>query len=92
MTTEQVDEILREATQSKPYLELLERFLFRPADLRRERSLELRLRRANFRDPGTLESFDWEFNSKTIDSAPFTDRKFDFRRQNCGYNVIGAIG
>ena len=36
VTTEQIDEFLSDATQSKPtYLEFIERFLSRPADLRR---------------------------------------------------------
>jgi DNA replication protein DnaC len=94
MTTEQVDEILRDATQSKPaYLELLERFLSRPAGLRRERSVELRLRRANFRDPGTLESFDWEFNAKTIDPAPFRELATgDFVRRKENVVFVGNSG
>ena len=94
MTTEQVDEILREATQSKPaYLELLERFLSRSANLRRERSVELRLRRANFRDPGTLESFDWEFNAKTIDPTPFRELATgDFVRRKENVAFVGNTG
>ena len=94
MTSEQVDEILSDAASSKPpYLELLERFLSCPANLRRERSVELRLRRAAFRDPGTLESFDWEFNAKTIDPAPFRELAAgDFVRRKENVAFVGNSG
>ena len=94
MTTEQVDQVLSDATLSKPsYLELLERFLSYPANLRRERSVELRLRRAAFRDPGTLESFDWEFNAKTIDPAPFRELAAgDFVRRKENVAFVGNSG
>lgn len=48
-------------------LEFAGRLLRAAADRRRERSLERRLREARFRDPHTLETFDWQFNASTID-------------------------
>ena len=94
MTTEQVDLLLSEAQQSKPsYLELLETFLCTPANQRRERSIERRLQRARFRDPGTLESFDWSFNAKTIDPAPFRDLATgDFVRRRENLAFVGKSG
>jgi DNA replication protein DnaC len=94
VTPEQIDEFLREATKSKPsYLELLERFLQAPANQRRERSIARRLQRANFRDPGTLESFDWKFNEKTIDPAPFRELATgDFVRRRDNIAFVGESG
>lgn len=96
LTMAQVDETLRTATQDKPsYLELLERFLACPARERRERSIERRLREAVFRDPGTLQSFDWEFNAKTIDPAPFHELatgEFIRRRDNLAFVGKSGLG
>ena len=96
MTAEQVDEILAAAAKSKlSHLQLLERFLEAPANLRRERSIERRLRSARFRDPGTLESFDWKFNEKTIDQAPFQELasgEFIRRRDNLAFVGESGLG
>lgn len=94
MTVEQVDEILSAATKSKPsYLQLLEHFLAKPANQRRERSIQRRLQRAYFRDPGTLESFDWSFNEKTIDPAPFRELATgDFVRRRENVAFVGESG
>ena len=54
-------------------MQFLERFLSTPANLRRERSIERRLKTARFRDPATFESFDWTFNQKTIDQVEFEE-------------------
>jgi DNA replication protein DnaC len=69
-----VDELLAAADKSKlSHLQLLERFLSVPAQERWERSVERRLRLARFRDPGTFESFDWDFNRRTIDQVFFEE-------------------
>jgi DNA replication protein DnaC len=74
LTSEQVDEILAAADKSKlSHLQLLERFLSLPANLRRERGIERRIRLAKFRDPATFESFDWDFNRRTIDQVQFEE-------------------
>lgn len=63
LTSLQLDEILAAADKSKlSHLQFLQQFLSVPASARRERSIERRLRLARFRDPATLESFDWSFN------------------------------
>ena len=67
LTGEQLDELLAAGTKNKlTHLQMLERLLASPANHRRERSIERRLRLAKFRDPATFESFDWKFNEKTI--------------------------
>ena len=37
------------------------------ADLRRQRAIDRRIREARFREPVTLEGFDWDFNAQAID-------------------------
>jgi DNA replication protein DnaC len=91
---EQLDEILATAAKSKlSYLQLLERCLARPADLRRERSIERRLRAARFRDAATFESFDWDFNRKTIDPVTFEELATgDFIRRRDNLLFVGGSG
>ena len=50
-------------------LEFLSRLLGPQADLRRQRAVERRIREARFREPATLEGFDWAFNAQAIDRA-----------------------
>jgi DNA replication protein DnaC len=72
LTDPQLDEILAAADKSKlSHLQFLQQFLSKPAGARRERSIERRLRLARFRDPATLESFDWSFNK--LDPVPFQE-------------------
>ena len=94
LKTEQVDELLATAAKSKlSYLQLLERFLAVPANLRRERSIEHRIKAARFRDPATLESFDWEFNRKTIDRRDFEELATgDFIRRRDNVVFVGESG
>ena len=94
LKTEQLDEILATAAKSKlSHLELLVRFLSLPANLRRERSIERRLRAARFRDPATFESFDWEFNRKTIDRVEFEELATgDFIRRRDNVAFVGESG
>ena len=94
LATEQLDEILTTAAKSKlSYLQLLERFLAAPAHLRRERSIERRLRAARFRDAATFESFDWDFNRKTIDQVPFEELATgDFIQRRDNVVFVGESG
>ena len=48
-------------------LEFLGRLIGPLADLRRQRSIERKIREARFREPKTLAAFDWLFNEKAID-------------------------
>ena len=71
----------------------MENFLSQPARIRRERSIERRLKLARFRDPGTLESFDWQFNAKTIDQIPFQELATgDFIRRRDNLVFVGESG
>lgn len=64
-----------------------------PANLRRERSIENRLKTARFRDPATLESFNWEFNRKTINQAEFEELATgDFIRRRDNVVFVGESG
>ena len=94
LSTDQLDEILATAAKSKlSHLELLVRVLSVPANLRRERSIERRLRTARFRDPATFESFDWEFNRKTIDRVEFEELATgDFIRRRDNLVFVGESG
>lgn len=91
----QLDELMREATQQQfSYWQLLEQFLSAPARFHQERSIEHRIRRAKFRDESaTLESFDWNFNAKTIFPAPFRELATgDFVRRRDNVAFVGASG
>jgi DNA replication protein DnaC len=94
LRTEQLDEILAAAAQSKcSYLRLLEQVLAVPANRRRERSIERRMQAAHFRDPATFESFDWEFNRQTIDRADFEELGTgDFIRRRDNLAFVGESG
>jgi DNA replication protein DnaC len=66
----ELDAVLAQAEKERfGPLELLARLLGPQADLRRQRAIERRIREARFREPATLESFDWLFNAEAIDRA-----------------------
>jgi len=48
-------------------LETIAQLLGPQADLRRQRAVERRIREARFREPVSLEGFNWEFNAQSID-------------------------
>jgi len=63
-----LDATLAEAEKQRwGLLELLSRLLGPQADLRRQRAVDRRIREARFREPVTLEGFDWAFNAQAID-------------------------
>jgi len=96
MSAEQVDQALAAADKEQTSrLQFLERFLSLPANRRRERSIERRLRLARFRDPGTLESFDWAFNQATLDRLQFDELatgEFIRRRDNLVFVGESGLG
>jgi DNA replication protein DnaC len=72
LSSDQLDEIVAAAEREKlSALSLLERFLSIPANTRCERSIQRRIRNANFPTSASFENFDWEFNKRTIDRAEF---------------------
>jgi DNA replication protein DnaC len=91
---DEFDQLLAAADQERlSHLEFLHRVLRVPANRRRERGVQRRLREAHFRDPGTLETFDWEFNAKTLPRQPFEDLatgEFIRRRENVAF--VGQSG
>jgi DNA replication protein DnaC len=53
--------------ESLSHLEFLHHLLAEPAEARRQRALERRIRDAHFRELTTLEGFDWAFNAQGLD-------------------------
>ncbi len=58
--------LLRAEKEALPHLSFLDLVLGEQADKRRERSIERRIREAQFAEPKILEAFDWNFNRKAI--------------------------
>lgn len=94
LSEEQLDSVLSAAEQgSWSYLELLEQFLGQPAESRRERSVERRIRAARFPAMKTLEGFDWQFNARAIDRVQIEElAKGDFIRRKNNLLVVGNSG
>jgi DNA replication protein DnaC len=95
LVAEQLDEILSTAAKAQlSHLQLLERLLSVPANLRQERSIERRIRAARFRhENATFESFDWEFNRNTINRAEFEELGTgDFIRRRDNLAFVGESG
>ena len=53
--------------ESLSHLEFLHRLLAGPAEARKQRAVDRRIRAAKFRELTSLEGFDWAFNAKGID-------------------------
>jgi DNA replication protein DnaC len=68
LSAEELDAVLAEAEKQRwGPLELLSHLFGPQADLRRQRAIERRIREARFREPVSLEGFDWDFNAPAID-------------------------
>jgi DNA replication protein DnaC len=91
---DQLDGVLRQAEREHlSHLELVERLLSGPAHRRRERSTELRIQNAKFRDPATLEAFDWAFNAQFIDRVQMEELATgDFIRRRDNLVFVGQSG
>ena len=67
-----------------------------PAQRRRERSTELRIKNAKFRDPtATLETFDWKFNGQYLDRGQMEELAtggFIGRRDNLVFVGQSGLG
>ena len=64
-----------------------------PAQRRRERSTELRIQNAKFREPATLEAFDWAFNAQFIDRVQMEELATgDFIRRRDNLVFVGQSG
>jgi DNA replication protein DnaC len=75
------------------YLEFLQQLIGQRADQRRERAIERRIGDAKFREPKSLEGFDWEFNKRTIDRAQIENlASGEFIRRGENLVIAGQSG
>jgi DNA replication protein DnaC len=74
-------------------LEFLSHLLGPQADLRRQRAIERRIREARFREPATLQGFDWAFNAQAIDRRQIeTLATGEFIRRGDNLVIAGQSG
>jgi len=94
MAEEELDAVLAEAEKQRwNPLELLSQVLGPQADLRRQRAIDRRIREARFREPMTLEGFDWAFNAQTIDRRQIeTLATAEFIRRGDNLVIAGQSG
>lgn len=95
LSPDELDEVLRRAEKERfSHVQLIEHLLSVPAQKRRERSTELRIKNAKFRDPAaTLETFDWKFNSQYIDRGQMEELATgDFIRRGDSLVFVGQSG
>ena len=79
--------------ESLSHLEFLHRLLAGPAEARRQRALERRIRDAHFREATTLEGFDWAFNAKGLDRRAVEQlATCDFVRRRENVILVGQTG
>ena len=79
--------------ESLSHLEFLHRLLAEPAEARRQRALDRRLRATKFRELTTLEGFDWEFNAKGVDRRTVEQlATCDFVRRRENVILVGQTG
>ncbi len=89
-----LDAVLAEAEKQRwTPLELLSHLLGPQADLRRQRAIDRRIREARFRQPATLEGFDWQFNAQAIDRVLLeTLATGEFIRRGDNLVILGQSG
>jgi len=89
-----LDAVLAEAEKQRwSPLELLSHLLGPQADLRRQRAIDRRIREARFREPTTLEGFDWAFNAQSIDRLQIeTLASGEFIRRGDNLVIVGQSG
>jgi DNA replication protein DnaC len=94
LTADALDAALKAAeTESLSYLEFLHRLLAGPAEAKRQRALEQRIRAARFREVTTMEGFDWEFNAKGVDRRSIEQlMTCDFVRRCENMILVGPTG
>ena len=90
----ELDALLGRAERERfSHLELVEHLLAAPARRRRERSTELRIQNAKFREAVTLETFDWKFNAQFLDRAQIEELATgDFIRRCDNLVFVGQSG
>jgi DNA replication protein DnaC len=79
--------------ESLNHLEFLHRLLAGPAEARKQRAVDRRIRAAKFRELTSLEGFDWEFNAKGIDRRTIEQlATCDFVRRRENVVLVGQSG
>jgi DNA replication protein DnaC len=75
------------------HLEFLHRLLTGPAEARRQRAIERRIRDARFREVTTLNGFDWAFNAQGVDRRAVEQlATCDFVRRRENVVLVGQTG
>ena len=93
VTAEQLDAALSDAEKSaRSHLEFLHRLLTDQAGLRRQRSIERRLKDAHFREMKPLSEFDWSFNPSIPRTQIETLLECDFIRRGQNLVFVGQSG
>jgi DNA replication protein DnaC len=94
LAEEHLDQTLHQAENgSWSYLEFVEGLLSQPAEGRRQRALDRRIREARFPAMKTLEEFDWQFNADAIDRHQIEELATgDFIRRGDNFLMVGQSG
>ena len=94
LSAEELDAALTQAEKERwGPLELLSHLLGPQADLRRQRAIDRRIREARFREPTSLEGFDWVFNAQAIDRMQIeTLASGEFIRRGDNLVIAGQSG
>jgi DNA replication protein DnaC len=94
LSVDELDAVLAEAEKLRwGPLELLSHLLGPQADLRRQRAIDRRIREARFREPASLEGFDWAFNGQAIDRLQIeTLATGEFIRRGDNLVIAGQSG
>jgi DNA replication protein DnaC len=93
VTAEQLDDALRHAQDAGlSHLDFLHRLLTDQAGLRRQRSIERRVKEARFRDLKPLAEFDWTFNPSISRVQIETLAGCDFVRRRQNLVFVGQSG
>ncbi len=84
---------LQEAASSRlSHVEFLELILEDEVAVRRDRKVARRIKAAAFRDPKTLEDFDWDFNTSVKRKLIFDLASGDFLRRHRDVLLVGPPG
>jgi DNA replication protein DnaC len=94
LSADDLDATLAQAEKERwNALEFLTHLLGPQADLRRQRAIERRIREARFREPVSLEGFDWTFNAQAIDRTHIeTLATGEFIRRGDNLVIAGQSG
>jgi DNA replication protein DnaC len=93
VTADQLDAALQQAQETGlSHLDFLHRLLADQAGLRRQRSIERRIKEAHFRERKPLSDFDWSFNPALPRTQIETLVECDFLRRHQNVVFVGQSG